>query len=757
MAQKKAARRAPRGGRPARFWRGWRFLLIMALVSAAVVAAAAAGWRYARVSAPPSGPVVLISIDTLRADHLPIYGYQQVATPAIDALAADGIVFDRAYAHGPQTLPSHVSILSGDLPFQTGVRDNIGFTVPADLRLLPEMLHARGFRTAGFVSGYVIRKETGLGRAFDVYDSDMPASSPELSVGQVRRDGGETVAAAERWLDTQRSPRLFLFLHLYDVHKPYVSPDRYSQYAPYDGAIAYADEHVGRFIAYLKAHDLYDRALIILLSDHGEGLGDHGEQEHGLFLYDETIRVPLVIKLPREAGAHRRIATPVQHIDLVPTVLDFFNVPRPRALAGRSLRSLLEGTSTRLPEQGFYAESLYSRYHFGWSELESLTDSRYRYIRAPHEELYDLQQDPGERQNVADRHAQTDLAMREALERVTAGSTIHAPSQASDEERERLAALGYVGTGPRVAAEVAGDTLPDPKDKVQVLEVYRRASDLAGQRRFADATVLYRQILKDDPEMADVWLQLAEVMVRMGQTSDAVDAYKHVLKLNPTDAGALIGAAGGLLRLRRLDEAKAHAEAAVEGAPAAAHELLTKIALRRGDTDEARKQAELARQADPTLPMPLYVQAMQLYKAGKYAEALPIFEEALQLMRARTLQMNEIHFYTGNTLARLERCPEAEAEFKEEIRIFPHNLQARTSLAMLYRATNRHREADQAIADLLRVVPTAEAYALASRLSTIFGEQGGAAKIRADGVRKFGEPAMRRAIQAQEKVAGREH
>ncbi len=233
--------------------RPFRYTFILVLVAIGTALAAVGGWRYARASAPVSGPIVVISIDTLRADHLPVYGYAHVRTPAIDALAADGVVFERAYSHVPQTLPAHAAILSGRLPFETGVRDNVGFVVKPGERLLPQMLRERGFTTGGVVSAYVLRKETGISQGFDFFDGEMPSSSPELSIGQVQRDGSASEAIAEHWLDAQRSSRVFLFLHLYEPHKPYTPPERFSEFAPYDGEIAYADEIVGRLVHYSES------------------------------------------------------------------------------------------------------------------------------------------------------------------------------------------------------------------------------------------------------------------------------------------------------------------------------------------------------------------------------------------------------------------------------------------------------------------------------------------------------------------------
>jgi tetratricopeptide (TPR) repeat protein len=256
------------------------------------------------------------------------------------------------------------------------------------------------------------------------------------------------------------------------------------------------------------------------------------------------------------------VTAPVQHLDIVPTLLDLAGAPARAELRGRSLRPLLEGTGT-LPETGIYSEALYSRYHFGWSELYGLTDARYRFIRAPRDELYDIARDPKETASIVTERPQVRQAMRTALEALVAHAPIGAPSAVTDEDRRRLAALGYVGAGAGTSLSLPGDSLADPKDKVQVLEKYRRATELAADLRFAEATALYREVLHDDPGMTDVWLQLAEVYTRQGMQAEAAGAFKEILKRNPKDAGSLIGVAASLLRLGRLDEARKQAALAV--------------------------------------------------------------------------------------------------------------------------------------------------------------------------------------------------
>lgn len=677
---------------------------------------------------PLDGPIVLISIDTLRADRLPAYGYTKTKTPNIDRLVADGVLFEHAYSHSPQTLPAHASILSGELPFEHGVRDNIGFSVSGDQRFVQHSLKDAGFATAGFVSAYVLRHQTGINRGFDVYDDALPAAAPDRPLGQVQRAGADTVAAARAWIDRQPSSKFFAFVHIYEPHKPYAPPARFAAGDPYDGEVEHADEIVGQLLDHLRAKSFYDRATILLLSDHGEGLGDHGEDEHGIFLYRETIRVPFIVKLPGSRGAGRRVAAPVQHVDVLPTMLELAGISGSHG--GRSLVPVLTGSGD-LPPASIYSESLSPRYHFGWSELYALTDDRYRLIRAPRDELYDIQRDPGERTSIAAERTQVRTAMRRALDEILGEAPVNAPSLVSDDDRRKLAALGYVGTQSGVSVSESGDRLPDPKDKIGVLQKYKRATDLAGSRRFEEAIALYRELLREEPDMSDVWLQLAEIYGRRGMTQDMVAAYKEAIERNPKDAAALTGAATGLLRLGKLDEARGHAQLAIEVARPSAHELLARIALERGDAPTARREAQLAHEADRTLPLPAVVEGRLLHKAGQFEAAIPHFREARRALEARTLQMPDVNYYLGDCLARLERYREAEPHFLAELAVFPANARARAGLAMLYRAMARDKESEQAIADLVRHSPTREGYDLAAQLWTMFGEPRRAADARA--------------------------
>lgn len=753
-------RRRPSGGvRPAhqtvddgprRRLRARLGLPLGALVTAALVTAALV-WFPRPPPLGVSGPIVLVSIDTLRADRLPAYGYAGVATPAIDRLVADAVLFERAYSHSPQTLPAHVSMFTGLLPVEHGVRDNLGFAVGPERTLLPELLAPLGYRSAAVVSSYVLRKEVGLARGFDTYDDRLPAASPDLSSAQVQRDGGESLQVAERWLDGNAGPdsRFFLFLHLYEPHAPYAPPARFGRYEPYDGEIAYADEIVGGLFDALRARGLYDDALIVLLSDHGEGLGDHGEQEHGVFLYDEAIRVPLVVKLPGGREAGRRVSVPVQHIDLLPTLLDLLGEPVPGGLRGRSLRPLLAGDGAGWPRRGLYAEAMYPRYHFGWSELYALTTDRYRYIRAPREELYDLVADGDERENLAPQRARTVRELRETLGGLVGDGAVAAPAAVSDAVLARLRSLGYLGGGGAVDTETPAAALKDPKDGIGVLARYREAVDLAGRLEFDAAVARLEEILADNPEMADVWLQLGNLQARTGRLTAAVESYRRAVGLNPADSVALRAVASTHLRLRQWDAAWENGLLAADVARtpdhrARAHELLARIALVRDDRDAARRQAELARDADPTLPLPDFVRARILHEDGRYAEALPVLEGTLEAVRSRTLAMPELHFYLGDTLARLDRPAEAATHFREELRLAPHDLRTRASLAMLHQSQGEFDAAARTIGELLEAAPTPDGYRLAAQLWEMFGAHGRAADVRAEAARLFGGARRRR-------------
>ena len=685
--------------------RRFRYLFILVVAAAGTALAAAGGWYYARASAPVPGPVILISIDTLRADRLPVYGYKTGKTPAIDALARDGVVFERAYSHSTQTLPSHASMMTGRMPADNGVRDDDSAPLPQDARPLAQMLRDRGYATGGVVSSALLRRATGMSRGFDFFDDEVPAGDGDLPPAYRRRNGAASEDIAERWLSGLGTTRLFLFLQIDELRAPHTPS--------YDDAIVAADAVVGRFVRYLKAHELYDQSTILLLSDHGEGLGDHGEQEHGLFLYNEAIHVPLIVKPASGMGAGRRIPDVVQLADVAPTVLDLVKAPAPGNLDGRSFKPLTEGSVTIAPAV-VYSESRYARSRFGWSELLSITDGRFQYIRAPREELYDLDADPREINNLADAAAS---------------------QKTRDDLRASLTAL--VGKEP----DRSGNADADPKDKVATVEDYRAALALAADRKWPQAIELLQKIVRAEPSAIAAWKSLSDLATLAERYDIAQAAAQQIVDLVPEDASALVRAARVALAARKPDDAADLASQAIDlgskdaRAVADAHGVLALVALARHDADTAKLEAREASQGHSSSVLPLFVDARILVDDGNDADALAELEKAAASTDAAPIQ--DLKSLTADVLARSDRAAEAEMFYLDELRDFPHNLQARASLATLYKTMGQADDAARVVSDLVRITPSPEAYALAAKLWTSLGDRRQAAAVRADAKKLF--------------------
>ena len=575
----------------------------------------------------PGAPVVLVSIDTLRSDHLPAYGYGRVATPAIDALAKDAVVFERAYSHVPLTLPSHLTVLTGQLPGHHGVRDNVGYPFDPDHHpFLPRAFKAAGYATGGAVSSFVLRAETGIGRGFDAYDSTMPHERDER-LDTIQRAGTATVAAALDWLAPRAGRPFFLFLHLYEPHTPYRPAEPFAtryRDRPYDGEIATADAAVGRFLDELKRLGVYDRAVVALISDHGEGLGEHGENQHGIFLYRTTLQVPLLLKLPGGRLGGRRVAAPARLVDLFPTLLELAGLPVPAGIDGASLLPLLApGAAGREA----YAEAYYGRIHFGWSELASLVGGpggRYHYIEAPEPELYDLLEDPGETRNVLAGERRAYAALRRDLAPFRAELAPPAPADA--ETAAKLAALGYLGGG---GMRSAGPR-PDPKSQRQVMLAIETALDEIASGRSDEAVPILERAVAANPGMADAWDLLARCYTRLGKSAEAARAFEREMKLAGGSPEIALPTANALLAAGRLDAARQHAELALKSNPRGAYDVLVRVAAARGDEAGAvalMRRAVAAGAASPAVRSQL---GIHLEERGAPAEAIAVLQPLAQ-------------------------------------------------------------------------------------------------------------------------------
>jgi len=630
------------------------------------------------VSSKPA-PVIIVSIDTLRADHLPLYGATGVETPSLDAFAKDAILFENAYSHVPLTLPSHVTLLTGLLPEATGVRNNLGYRFDSAAHpSIPTLLKAKGYATGAAVSAYVLRGSTGLASAFDDYDDRIDASSEGGALGDLQRAGDETEAAAIAWIDAKKDRPFFYLLHLFEPHAPYAPPEPFaSRYAshPYDGEIAAADAILGRFLDALKKNGIYDRATILVLSDHGEGLGEHGEAQHGIFLYREAIHVPLLLKLPNGEMKRKRIASPVQLADVMPTIAGIAGFDVPEKARGVSL---VEVARNHAPaDRRVFSETMYPRIHLGWSNLASLVDSSYHYIDAPRPELYDVETDVAEKRNVLSDQRRVYASMRSEVE--SHDRTLELPKNVDPEEAAKLAALGYLGSSSNAAQ--SGE-LPDPKDRIGDLDVTGRATALYQHGKYAEAIAMLRDVLARNPSLADAWSLLARSLEAAGHPEEAIDAYKKTIEAAPMLAqGTAISIAELYMRSGKFDDAIQHAELALSAHPAAARMIIAEAQLGKRDFAAAeRATQEVA--SDPAKRDQAAVLLAQIRNGQRrFAEAMAILD-TVKSSAGEKVPTN-YWFARGDALVRLRRVPEAMQAFQNEMRLYPKNREAYVRLAVL--------------------------------------------------------------------------
>jgi tetratricopeptide (TPR) repeat protein len=694
--------------------RRWLAALIITLFFIAVAGAAAVGWWWARESPPHQGPIVLVSIDGVPATDLSAYGAQRSDTPAIEALANESVVFDRAYTHSPQTLPAHASLLTGRLPIDHGVRDDAGFSLPADTSTLAALLRNRGFTTGAAVSSFLLQRRTGLSQGFSFFDDELPAGTPD-QLPATERAGSQTIEVAERWMAAQDGQRFFLFVQV---------PGRD------------ADAAVMRLSATLKDRELYDNATIVLV-------GDRGDVGSGMTLDDRALQVPFIIKQPDGEGGGRRVRFPVQNADLLPTILDLVRAPVPGGLAGRSLRAVLDDDDATLPPSTIYSESLTAYFRFEGEPVYALTGNHFRFSRGIGEDLTPLvtgEDAPGEAAEAA--------RLRSELDGLLASRTIVPPVPIEAREEERYALLGYISTGGGPAAVV--DVALDASMQRALVEEHRAAAALIGQKKYTAGIRALQAIARAQPSLVAIHFQLGMLLARTGRTEEAIVEFGKLRELRPDASSAARALADALMRAGKTDAANEQAAIAVmlaedEGPQErfAAHETAARVALINGDADAAMKHAAAANDADPAMPVPQFVEGRLLYDKGQYEEAAASFEQAAEILAEHGRTLAELHLYLGQSLARLDRYDEAESQFREELSDFPRSIQTYTSLAMLYRASNRDAAVEDVLNELVASTPTPEGYGVAARLWTILGDPSRAEALRSDARTRFrGDPSL---------------
>lgn len=687
---------------PARTTQGRRPGRRTALALAAILATAAlaAWWLQRRPGADAQRPnVLLVSIDTLRADRLGCYGATRAATPVIDALAQRGARFPVALSHSPLTAPSHASLLTGLLPPHHGVRDNGAFVLPASVPTLAADFGAAGWRSAAFVSGFPLDRRFGFARGFEHYDDRLPRGHDARRQAFIERRADATTDALLAWLDTASAPTgattapWFVFLHYFDPHAPYEPPPPWAQQAhdAYAGEVAYVDAQLGRVFERLRATGALAHTLVVVTADHGESLGEHGEETHGVFVYDATLRVPWIVAGPGVA-AGRVPDVLARTIDVRPTLLDLAGLPTDTS-DGRSLRPALEGR--RLGDQPAYAESLFCARNLGWAPLFAWRTSEHRLVQAPRPELYALAQDPGETRNIHAQQSVLATRLQAELARVQARPAAVAPSATGGTEAaERLRALGYLGGA--AGAPVVG-TGHDPKDGIQLVNRLERALTLLRSAP-AEAEHELGAVLAEEPGLRLALRSRALVRAGAGRPAQALADLELLAGLGALESDDLELRADTLRQLGRLDEAARSATQAAQQAPQAPgpHLLLARVQRTQGQATLAAQSYEAALQRAPEHPEALRGLAelaaergdgaaaqgwlaralardpddaaalLQLgllhARQGRADAALPLFARSVELQ-----DTTEARLALGASLARLGRPAEALVHFEHAV------------------------------------------------------------------------------------------
>jgi choline-sulfatase len=683
--------------------------------------------------------VLLVTIDTLRADRVGCYGHAAAATPVLDGLAARGVRFATAVAHVPLTGPSHASLFTGRTPLGHGFRDNGGYTLPAGLTTVAEDFGKNGYETAAFVSAFPLHRRFGFDRGFETYDDHLPKGNDPRRPQYIERSADATTDVVLRWLEARKvgadARPFFLWVHYYDPHAPYEPPGELGERfktAPYDGEVAFTDRHLGRLLRSLDERGYTPRTLLLVTSDHGEGLGEHGEGTHGLFVYDATLKVPWIMAGP-SLPAGRVSETVARGIDLLPTLLDYAGLPSRADLEGRSLRPAAEGRE--MTDAPAYAESLYPERQFGWAPLFAWRTARFKFIEAPRSELYDLRADPGETRSIVAEDKARVEEFRRLLRAALATEPSRTPTAEVDPETaERLAALGYLGGGGGSAPGVAGPR--DPKDGIRLMphlnrgmSVVRTDPDLAIRElsfvlaedpglllarrslavayasagkhdlavrelrrlekeghlnaedgvvlgdnlrfsgRLEEATRVLERTARENPKFPQPWLSLAEIHVRKGRLDQAAAAFGHVLEIAPDHIEALRGLGDLAILEQKLDEASRRYAHILEVEPGDAG-AMTKLGVVR-------------------------------MRTGQPGEAVALFRRAIE----HEPNNGEALLYLAGALAASGRSAEALPFFERALAAGQRNPMALNGLALTRMAVGDRKGAVQAFRESLRLDP----------------------------------------------------
>ena len=664
---------------------------VRAMAAIAAVAAATALMVSGRAQTAPPPNVLLVTIDTVRADHVGAYGAAIGATPTLDRLAREGVRFGDATSQAPLTGPAHAAILTGQYPARIGVRDNATTPIPPGTMTIAALLKGRGYRTGGFVGAFILAPEYGFAQGFDAFDASFARFDTGMKL-QAQRRAGEVTAAALKWIQPPAASRQpppkqpwFAWVHYYDAHTPYDPPAPFRtrfRASPYDGEIAYVDSNIAKLVAALEQSGELDRTLVVVAADHGEGLGDHGEAEHGLFLYESVLHVPWIMRLPGRASAGTVVKTQVRVVDMLPTIAALVGAAAPK-VDGENVMPFVSGAAPRDPTPS-YAETYYPKWHFGWSELKSVRVGDWKYIDAPKSELYDMRADRREQRNAIDARGPLAGGLSAELAKIQAGfgaaATTDAP-QPDPETLARLRSLGYVG----IAAPSATGRGPDPKDMVPKLEMFKsgisRAIDALGRGDADFAVTELKKLIAVNDRSYELHLFLGDAYAARRQWDEALGEYAAARVLNANSSAPFVSEARVYLSQRNLTKAAEAIERAAKLEPSSGEVAVVRgsILEEQGRGADALAQYEAAVRANGSDPQARAHLASLAMDLRRYDLARPQVE-ALITLGYRPARR---HFGLAQIAAAAGDTKKAAAEYRLALQLEPTFAPAKAALSRL--------------------------------------------------------------------------
>ncbi|MFQ6104000.1 MAG: sulfatase-like hydrolase/transferase [Candidatus Glassbacteria bacterium] len=653
------------------------------------------------------GNLILITLDTVRADRLHCYGYEKIETPTIDSLAADGVLFENAIAPAPITLPSHTTLLTGLYPNIHGVRENTTYRLSDKATTLAEILKDNGYSTGAVVGAFVLDSGYGLDQGFTYYDDDMydPTSHDEMVLvspegNRLRmtkiseRTASPVTKKAVLWLRNRMDERFFLWVHYYDPHVPYRPPPPFStryREDPYSGEIAYVDYHLKSIIDELKNKKLLEKTLIVIAADHGESLGEHSEQTHGVFIYESTVKVPLILHYPERLPKGVRVRSTVTLADVVPTVLDLLEIECRANFNGISLVDVIDGRSGA--DRYVFCESMLPYLNYGWGKVFGLRNSSWKYIKAPIPELYNISRDPTETNNLIDTEKDVAERLDVQLAEMISKSPVEEMDLAetarlSSEDKEKLLSLGYVSGAPPVKRDIS---LRDPKEMIQYHELILRGHKEMQNGNLDEALAAFQEVVRGDSSNAMAHNFIGAIYYQRNDTAKALAEFQKALEFNPDLVAVHQNLGAFYYHRNNLSRAASHYMRAIDLDPSEEeyYIALAKIYEKTGDYRKSEETYDRAFKQGCRSPQLLRAYAGLLIKLGRLEEAKKSYEEALRRDPGNALAYNDF----GNLLNLMGNTDAAISAYEQALTINPEFTAAHFNLARLLIKTGRKDEA----------------------------------------------------------------